>query len=200
LVRPAPAAPETLPLPSDEGLRGSNAKTRRRVLLAVGATAVIGILGVLAFFAWSNYDRAGRWEARAATLERNNRSLNAILISRSEKLNARTLELNGMAAKVRRAETTIARSEADVQALERRQRELANEKAQVEDARSQLAAEQTALEGVAAAYVDCKSGLVDLLSYVTADDYASASAAVDQVAADCQYADSSLQNYQSTYG
>ena len=137
---------------------------------------------------------------------RNVSSLNEVLVERSEALNERTEELNAMAATVRRADRAIARSEADVRALERRQRELADEKAQVEDARAQLALEREevadralALSGVADALVTCNNGLVQLVNYVLAEDFAAADAIYESTNADCQAADDELSAYNAAY-
>lgn len=177
--------------------------SRRRVTIAalvVGLLVVAGAIGVLGYLAWTNHDRAGRWQERAATLERNAAALNTLLIERSETLNERTRELNAMAAKVQESQRALRRSESDVATLARRQRELANEKAQVEDARAALAAQASELEDVAAAYVDCKDGLIDLLGYLANEDYASANTAADAVSADCEYADDALAGYLSSHG
>jgi hypothetical protein len=163
-------------------------------LLLVGALLAVG------YVAWTNHDRADRWQDRAATLERNATALNRFLVTRSELLNARTRELNAMAAKVQESQQALRRSESDVATLARRQRELANEKAQVEDARAAVAAQASELEDVAAAYVDCKGGLIDLLGYLADEDYASANASAEAVSTDCAYADDALSTYLSSYG
>jgi septal ring factor EnvC (AmiA/AmiB activator) len=181
--------------PRDDG----SARRLRRALVAL-AIGAVAALAAVAFVAWSNYDRADRWERRAVRLQHNADELNTLLIDRSDRLNARTRELNAMALKVTEAENSIVRSEADVSALEQRQRELANEKAQVEDERAAMAEERDAITGVASAYIACKKGLVDLLQYVANDDYASANSYADSVDSDCSDADSSLQSYLAAYG
>ena len=112
-----------------------------------------------------------------------------------------------MAARVEQAQRAITRSEADVRSLERRQRRLANEKAQVEDARAQLALERDAiaeeadvLGNVAAAFVTCKNGLVELLNYVLADNDGAAAAIVGRVDGDCEVAEGELSSYIAAYG
>jgi septal ring factor EnvC (AmiA/AmiB activator) len=110
---------------------------RRRFVQTAALGLVLAACVGLAYLAWSNYDRADRWKARSTRLERNAEALNTLLIQRSNSLNARTRELNGMAGKVRRATRTLRRSEQDVASLSRRQRELANEKAHVEDERTE---------------------------------------------------------------
>lgn len=178
-------------------------RSRRRLKIAALVSShllLLGLTGAAGYLAWTNHDRADRWQARALVLDRNVAALNDVLVERSEKLNERTRELNSMAKKVRASQGALRRSEADVATLAKRQRELANEKAQVEDERSQLAAEADAIEGVAGAYIDCKSGLIDLLGFVSNEDYYSANYYWDGVSADCSYAENSLSNYLATYG
>jgi hypothetical protein len=179
--------------------------SRRRRRLLVGAIALaIGLLvvvgGLAGYVAWENRARADRWEERATDLETNVESLNDLLVERSESLNERTEELNAVAAKVQDAERTIARSESDVRSLERRQRRLANEKAQVEDARAALALEAEALGEVAGAFITCKQGLDRLLGYVLADDLGAANAIVAGVDGDCRAAEGELSSYLAAYG
>jgi hypothetical protein len=164
------------------------------ILLLAGAGAAAG------YFAWTNKERADRWEARATSLGANVEALNEVVLGRTEDLNERTEELNRMAAKVEQAERAIARSERDVRSLERRQRQLASEKAEVEDARGALALEAAAIEDVASAYIDCKNGLSELLAYVLAEDFLTASTIVGRVDADCVSADGTLESYLATYG
>jgi hypothetical protein len=176
---------------------------RKRFAWAAAALAVLLLatgVGVLGYLTWSNYERADRWRDRSLTLQRNVRSLNELLVVRSRSLNARTRELNAMAAKVRRTNNALLRSEQDVTSLARRQRELANEKAQVEDARAELAAESAKLGAVADAFIDCKNGLVEVLEYVAVDDYASLEYVIPEVRDDCQSAEFQLSDYNAVYG
>jgi septal ring factor EnvC (AmiA/AmiB activator) len=177
---------------------------RRRPLLICALVLAFVLLAaagsVAGYVASENRERAERWEGRADELERNVRSLNEILVERSDALNERTEELNAMAATVRRAERAVSRSEADVRSLEDRQRQLANEKAQVEDARAALAAEAEALEEVASAFITCKNGLVELLDHVLDEDFATASSVSSRVDGECQTAESELSAYLAAYG
>jgi TolA-binding protein len=189
-----PEFDEQLALPGSAPLTG--VRSRRRLRLAVVIVSVLVIaaaLGLLGVLAWTNYDRANRWEQRAAQLDRNITALNEVVIKRSEQLNARTREVNEMARTVTRAERALERSEDDVAQLSQRQRELANEKAQLEDA-------QAALQQAASAFATCKGGLIDLIAYVVQDDYASANYYVDQVNANCNYADQAFSDYLTRYG
>lgn len=176
---------------------------RKRLIVAgiVLAFLLLAVAGAGAgYLAFTNEERADRWQARAAVLDENVEALSEVVLERTEDLNERTEELNGMAAKVQRAETAIARSEADVRALERRQRRLADEKAQVEDARARLAVEREALSDVASSFVSCKDGLVELLNYFAIDDFYAADAAYGRVASDCENAEQTLASYAATYG
>ncbi len=177
--------------------------TRRRLLfsgLGLGVFLLVVAGGVAGYLAHTNKQRADQWADHAFLLQENLDSLEEELEERTGDLNERTDDLNAMASKVQQAETAIARSEADVRSLEKRQRRLANEKAQVEDARAELAVQTGSLEDVASAYIDCKSGLIELLNYILADDYATANAVVASVDGDCAYADDSLSGYLARYG
>lgn len=164
------------------------------VLVAALAGAVMG-----GNIAHTNKARADRWASRAHELDRQVGVLNSVVLSRTQSLDARTRELNRMAIKVRNQQSALKRSQADVAGLSRRQRELANEKAQVEDARAQLAVQASAVEDVAQAFIDCKSGLLELLSYVLDEQYLSAQSLAGRVGSDCRYAESLLADYNASY-
>lgn len=167
--------------------------------VAGAAIALLAMAGVASYLAYVNENRADRWRDRAATLERNASALNDLLVARTAALNRRIRELNVLAAKVRRAEEALSRSEGDVEALEERQRQLANEKAQIEDERAALVARQAALEDVAARYVGCKQKLVTLVDSI-AGGAAAAQAIADDAFATCDGADDALRSYLATYG
>ncbi|MGH3022603.1 MAG: hypothetical protein ACRDNI_03010, partial [Gaiellaceae bacterium] len=186
---------------------GPHAQPRspRRRLLLVGGLVLAFLLLTAAgagagYVAWTNKARADDWQARAELLQGNVEALDEVVLARTEDLNERTEELNQMASKVRNAEDAVARSEGDVRSLERRQRRLASEKAEVEDARAALALEAGAIEDVASAYIDCKNGLAQLLNYVLAEDFSAAGTIVGQVDSDCTAAETTLESYLATYG
>ena len=169
------------------------------LLVAVALVLAAALAGVSAL-AYSNKSRADDWEERAFTLERHTEQLNGLLVERSTQLNERTRELNQLAAKVERQQSALSRSESDVASLTRRQRELAAEKAEVEDSRAALRLQSRVLSSVANAFVACKDGLVSLLAYVLGGDQTSASAVVDEVGADCSRAETLLLDYRSRFG
>lgn len=178
---------------------------RRRRNWVVGAAILILVLlvsaGALAgYVAWTNMVRADDWQARSARLQENVDALDEAVAERTKALNQRTTDLNAMAEKVADAERAIDRSEADVKRLERRQRKLAAEKADVEDARAALALQTAAIEDVASSYISCKNGLSQLLRYVLDENYYAASAIVYRVDADCATAEDALQRYLANYG
>ena len=153
-----------------------------------------------AYLAYENEARADDWEQRAFQLERNTEQLNGLLSERSTQLNERTRELNKLAATVTRQQNALTRSESDVESLSQRQRELAAEKARVEDSRAALAQQSSALEGVADALVVCNAGLFQLFGFVANGDQASADAIVSDVSADCEQAERVLGAYRALYG
>jgi len=171
------------------------------LLVAVIVALVATVVGAgSAYVAWDNRNRAGDWEERAFRLERNTEQLNGLLVERSTQLNERTRELNKLAATVTRQQNALTRSESDVESLSDRQRELAAEKARVEDSRAALAIQSGALEAVAGELVDCNAGLFQLFGFLVNGDRASADAIVDDVSLDCQRAESSLGEYRTRYG
>ncbi|HXF97162.1 MAG TPA: hypothetical protein VNJ46_00950 [Gaiellaceae bacterium] len=181
-----------------------SARTRRGALLLASLVVLVLLLAsALAgstYLAVTNKSRADRWQERSELLEAHVDELNELLAERSSALNARTKELNRLAAVVRRQQRALKRSEADVSSLERRQRELAAEKAAVEDERAALAVQHGELVEVAEAFVACKDGLVELLGYVIDERFYEAGALLPEVAADCEHAEDSLARYSATYG
>jgi TolA-binding protein len=175
--------------------------TGRRWLLptVIGLAAVLAVAAV-GSLAYSNKTRADRWEDRAFRLERNTEQLNGLLIERSTQLNERTRELNQIAAKVARTQGALDESESDVASLSERQRELAAEKAAVEDSRASLVVQAAALDAVASELVACNDGLLELLGYIARGDSASADAVIGGVAADCDAAEVDLAEYRARYG
>ena len=201
-VEPGDAPTEPLtprPVYSRVQPRSSNRFVWRVLTLLLVLGLIAALAGVTAL-AYSNKSRADDWEDRAFTLERHTEQLNGLLIERSTQLNERTRELNGLAAKVTRQQSALTQSESDVASLSRRQRELAAEKARVEDDRAALQVQSRELNSVANAFVACKDGLVALLGYVVQGDQSSASAVVDEVGADCSRAESLLLGYRSRFG
>ena len=155
------------------------------VALGVAVAALAGAAAYLGWVADENADRAERWRERSILLQ-------DLVADRTRALNRQTARLNAAADRVQEARDLIARSEEDVAALELRQRELADEKAQVED-------ERAALIGVATRLEDCNEGLAELLQ-VVASDLPVPPAEVDRVAAACSSANKAVAGYVGRYG
>jgi TolA-binding protein len=163
-------------------LRGCPASAITVVLAAVAGWAI--------FAMHANEQRARSWQRRAQKLEANSKQLEALLAARTRLLNERIDQLNRIAGKLKLSQVALNQSQGDVSSLEERQRQLANEKAQLQD-------QQRGLDNVAGAYVTCKQDLVQLLSdvangYDTTYSYGTANT-------DCTNADTSLQRYLSAY-
>lgn len=171
-------------------------------LIAAVAVAVVAVLvaAASAYVAYDNRNRAEDWEERVFRLERNTEQLNGLLVERSTQLNERTRELNKVATTVTRQQNALVRSESDVQNLTARQRQLAAEKAAVEDSRAALAQQSAVLEDVADTLVSCNSGLFELFGYVVEGDRASANAIVGEVSEACALAESRFAGYRARYG
>jgi len=155
-------------------------------LVAFAIVALGGAAGNFIYAARENRDAADRWQSRAGTLERT-------LTARTRQLNSRTEALN-------RTASALKRSEKDVDELENRQRTLANEKAQVEDARGALELQATSLASIATEQGQCTSGLTELLNRYAAEDYEWVDANADGVSATCGQAQSDFEAFQAQFG
>lgn len=80
------------------------------------------------------------------------------------------------------------------------QRRLDATRARIEADRAELQAQANVLQVIATAFQSCRSGTQQLLGYVLADDYVTASAVMDAVFIRCTTADDRLEAYHSTYG
>ncbi len=174
--------------------------SRTRVLRIGGVLSLAALALAAAGLTLVNAERASGWQHRAEALGRSVRELRRLLGARTAALDRRTRQANALVEVARRARSQLRRSENDVASLEARQRQLANEKAQVEDERSRLREQASALEDVAAEYVTCNSGLVDLVNATASPAWSYAASIVVSVAADCRDARASLSAYLATYG
>ena len=154
--------------------------------------AVALVLALAGWAAWATYamreneNRAVAWQERSQTLRADLRRLDTVLTSRTRELNARVDQLNLLGTRLTDAQAALRRSEGDVSGLEVRQRQLADEKAQLED-KAQL------LAGVARTYQTCKADLIDLLDDIATNSDATAS--YNAASASCANADSQLNAY-----
>jgi uncharacterized protein HemX len=167
-------------------------ESSRRMPLALGIAIVVltGVAGWALYAMQTNEHRALSWQHRAQRLETNTKQLKALLAVRTRLLNQRIDQLNALSRKLKTSQAELGQSQSDVASLETRQRELANEKAQLQD-------QQRMLDEVAGAYVTCKADLIQLFSdiansYDTTSSYGTANA-------DCANADDTLQSYLGAY-
>ena len=128
----SPRLPEARP--PEEGSRPRPERNRRVLVLSALSLVLALALAATAALAVVNARRADDWHQRAEQIQTRTKIINDLLIERSRDANARTRALNAAAAKLRSTRRALVRSEADVRDLVRRQAELANEKAQAEDA------------------------------------------------------------------
>jgi len=161
---------------------------RRRwpIVVAVLFVAMAAWAGWATYAMRENENRALAWQERANALGVRTRVAERRLTERTRTLNDRVDQLNILGARLADAQAALHRSEGDVSSLEVRQRQLADEKAQLED-QAQL------LSGVARSYAACKQDLIDLLTDVqtNTDPTASYTAA----SRSCASADDQLQAY-----
>lgn len=159
--RPPPGDP-----PSGGGVRVPRAWLVAAGVAGVLLVAAVGVLAALAVVnhgrADENLDRATAWRDRSEELQR-------LVGERTRDLNRQTARLNVASNRLRSARASIRRSEQDVAALEVRQRELAAEKAAVEDERAQLEIQQDLLLDAAVQIGECNAALIDLYNAGGAD-------------------------------
>lgn len=118
--------------------------------------------------------------------------LQDLVATRTKALNRQTARLNVASKRLREARNAIDRSEEDVANLEVRQRELANEKAQVEDQRAALLRTASQLQA-------CNSGLGQLIQ-VLAGGLSPNQTDVDNVIVVCDGANQAVDAYLQVYG
>lgn len=188
-------SPDQLVFPGDSSSSRSPSGRSRKLLIAAVITLAVLLLVTAAgasYLAFVNRERADRWETRANALEGDIGDLEG-------QLNQRTSLANDLAGKVQELQRAVTRSEGDVRGLERRQRKLANEKAQVEDQRAGLVLQAATLQTVAQTYSECSGGLSDLLQAVVYEDYGWITANADRIVATCNAAEGQFDDYKSNY-
>ena len=180
LNEPLRGAPVPAPDPPAQGGPRTVALTRPRIVAVSAAAALLlGAAvtgGVLAF---TNRERADDWRDRSVVLQ-------DLVARRTSALNRQTARLNAAAATLRKAQESITRSEKDVTALEARQRELANEKAQIEDQRGQLIIVAQALD-------TCNDGLIEFINTANGGGDTS-DLDLDGISRACRQADDAVQS------
>jgi hypothetical protein len=193
--RPNPE-PRVIGASSDQGGGGAN----RSLVAALGVAAVLLLAaGWFGYASHTNSKVAAEWKQRSIELEEQVNGLRTLIGERSAQLNERTRQANRLAANLRSTRGALVRSEDDVSSLAQRQRELANEKAQLEDLRRALQQQASDLTDVASRYISCKSSLIDVINALIDQDYSSARYAIDVANSRCDSASSALNAYVAAY-
>lgn len=125
--------------------------------------AFILVVAMLANSVRTNNDRASDWQRRAIAAEEIVGGLRVVLADRSRALNQRTRQANLMVSSLDSSRGKLLASRSSVGALERRQQQLASEKARAEAARTELQKERAALRSVASALNTCSQNLTAIV-------------------------------------
>jgi len=153
--------------------------------MVAGAVILLGVGGFMGYLAVENHDRADRWRDRSVVLQ-------DLVADRTRALNRQTARLNVASTRLRHARRAIGESEQDVAQLEARQRELANEKAQVED-------ERVALLSTAGQLDSCNDGMSSLIEIISGG-FQPDPVELNDLVAVCNAADDAVNSYVQTYG
>lgn len=156
------------------------------------AIAVIITAGSV-WVAINAHSDAKGWEDQIASLRDEIAAADAQSDKLISELNEKTSLVNSSAAKLARAQSALDASEDDVSSLANRQRQLADEKAHLEDQRAQLAQLTIALDKALKTGQACRSGLYDLIIALARDNYASVQATADSTFDVCDLADKQFQ-------
>lgn len=166
-------------------------KGRGRPVLGVSllAAAMVAMAGAVIYFAvddHANRSSAEQWRARAVELRH-------VLDARDIQLAQRTRALTVASGQL----TSLG---GQVGTLDQRTRQLAAEKAQVEDQRALLQTRSSALTKVAQEEATCSGDLSQAIPHISAQDSAWLTANAATINQDCQQAQSDLNAFNATYG
>lgn len=168
------------------------------VIAVVGLVALVAGTAVLATLAVLNHRRADENLSRAIVWQGRSDELQELVGDRTKALNRQTARLAIASDRLRKARTAIARSEEDVATLQTRQRELAAEKAAVEDERASIALQRDALGGIAEMLVACNGVMYELV--LAADGGYVDDGHVLRVQQECGAARAAVDDYAAAFG
>jgi chromosome segregation ATPase len=166
-------------------------KARRREVLgaSVLAAAIVVMAGAVVYFALGDHaNRASAREWRARSIE-----LRHVLDARDTQLAQRTHAL-----KVASGQLTSLGGQ--VGTLDQRTRQLAAQKAQVEDQRALLQQRSDALTKVAQAQITCSNDLSQAIPHISAQDSAWLTANATTINQACQQAQNALNAFNARFG
>lgn len=131
--------------------------------IVVGIVFVL-VVGMLANSVRKNNDRADDWRRRSLVAEEAVGGLRVVLAERSRALNERTRQANLLIGTLASSRGALRETKVNLGSLERRQRQLANEKARAEAERRRLRAQRAALASVASTLSTCSQGLANAVA------------------------------------
>ena len=152
--------------------------------------ALAGWAGWATYAMRENEQRAVAWQERTKSLQTDAKRLAAVLAARTRTLNDRVDQLNTLGVKLGQAQAALHELAGRVSNLEVRQRQLASEKAWLED-------QARILDGVAGAYLTCKDDLLEVLSQL--ERGRASTAAYNQAQTSCVKADIQLRAYVNAF-
>ena len=168
------------------------------VAAAAVGLAVVAIVGAAAIFASREHDSAQRNAASAALWRGRAGTVQATLLATRKQLDAARAQIGDTNTRLRGAQRSIRR-------LEGRQRTLVNEKDQIADQRLALEQEQARLQAqsaslltVANAFIDCSTGMSQLVQALAANDFAWAAANSPSITSHCDSANAALDAYNAS--
>ncbi len=163
---------------------------RRRIfgglLLAVAMLAMASAVVYFALDDHTNRDSAQAWRARSTELR--------------QVLDARDIQLAQRTRALTVASGQLASLGGQVGTLDQRTRDLAAEKARVEDQRALLQSRSDALTKVAQAQITCSNDLSQAIPHITAQDSAWLTANAAVINRACQQAQNDLNAFNANYG
>lgn len=170
-------------------MRDKQGRDRHVLGVSLLATAMVAMVGAVIYFALDDHaNRASAQEWRARAVE-----LRHVLDARDTQLAQRTRALTVASGQL----TSLG---GQVGTLDQRTRQLAAEKAQVEDQRALLQSRSDALTKVAQEEITCSGDLSQAIPHISAQDSAWLTANAATINQDCQQAQSDLNAFNATYG
>ena len=159
--------------------------------LAVTLVFVL-VVGMLANSVRKNNDRAEEWRRRAVAAEEVAGGLRVVLADRSRVLNQRTRQANILIDTLASSRGALRETKGSVNALSRRQRQLASEKARAETERRELRTQRAALASVASTLGACSQGLEAVIADARGGQPKAALAKANPLLAECNRAQARL--------
>jgi hypothetical protein len=169
-----------------------NSKVILFMVMVIAALAGYSIWTTSA--ASSSHSRGEKWRQRGLALQSQLDRAEATILERTSSLNQTRSQVNTASHTLAEARRSLSSSESDVKLLQKRQRQLANDKAQLEDERLFLNKQKQTLATVAGLLLTCNHELIGFTNAVINNDYAWLNTYSDTVVSDCQAAQAAAGN------